>query len=449
LGADDGGVTQYDRVSEIAGPVDRVVVVGAGIAGLAAASRLRGAGIDCVVLEARDRIGGRLHTVELAGTPVDLGGSWIHHPIGNPLTAFCDGHGVVRNAGNPIPSLSAFDRVDRQRLDRAEITTYSVSESGAFWDSVRLLSERLGPDATVRDAIEAHVAERGLDGAVARRVRQELLAEVEADAPDTADKHSLGWLATDEDFGGDLFGDLPRGGYRSVVSAVAEGLDIRCNTEIDAVEVGADGVRVAGADGSVEAGSHVIVTVPLGVLKRGRPRFEPPLPTPVQGAIEALGFGRYEKIALRFESAFWRDDGVSHLIVFPAGEQEPAMWVFDLDAFGTGPVLCAHLFHSITPYALDQPPTQAVEWLKGVLTDVFGRRVPEPVATVVTAWANDPFAGGAYSHCPQGAPPLNVRPARRARARSSVARRRHAQSARPGYADGAYVSGLRAAERLV
>jgi monoamine oxidase len=66
-------------------PVDRVVVVGAGIAGLAAASRLRRAGIPCVVLEARDRVGGRLHTVDLAGVPVDLGGSSIHHPIGNLL----------------------------------------------------------------------------------------------------------------------------------------------------------------------------------------------------------------------------------------------------------------------------------------------------------------------------------------------------------------------------
>jgi monoamine oxidase len=65
--------------------VDRVVVVGAGIAGLAAASRLRRAGIPCVVLEARDRVGGRLHTVDLAGVPVDLGGSSIHHPIGNLL----------------------------------------------------------------------------------------------------------------------------------------------------------------------------------------------------------------------------------------------------------------------------------------------------------------------------------------------------------------------------
>ena len=77
-------------MSDIVGPVERVVVVGAGIAGLAAASRLRRAGIECLVLEARDRIGGRLHTIDLAGVPVDLGGSWIHHPIGNPVSTLCD-----------------------------------------------------------------------------------------------------------------------------------------------------------------------------------------------------------------------------------------------------------------------------------------------------------------------------------------------------------------------
>ena len=115
--------------------------------------------------------------------------------------------------------------------------------------------------------------------------------------------------------------------------------------------MGADGIRVTCADGSVETGSHVIVTVPLGVLKRGGPRFEPPLPEPVQAAVAALGFGRYEKIALRFETAFWRADGITHLMVFPSEDTEPALWVFDLDAFGAGPVLCAHLFHSLTPHA--------------------------------------------------------------------------------------------------
>ena len=74
------------------------MVVGAGIAGLTVANALTHAGTECVVLEARDRIGGRLHTVDLAGSPVDLGGSWIHMPAGNPMSAF------ARQAGVPCRS---------------------------------------------------------------------------------------------------------------------------------------------------------------------------------------------------------------------------------------------------------------------------------------------------------------------------------------------------------
>ncbi|HET7668110.1 MAG TPA: hypothetical protein VFK56_19005 [Mycobacterium sp.] len=94
---------------------------------------------------------------------------------------------------------------------------YARTESETFWDSVDLLSKRLGRDASARDAIETHIAERGLRGAVARRVRQELQAEVEAAAPGRIEDQSLSWLALDEVFSGELLGDLPRGGYRSVV----------------------------------------------------------------------------------------------------------------------------------------------------------------------------------------------------------------------------------------
>ena len=442
-------MAKYGAVSEIVGPVDRVVVVGAGIAGLAAATRLHRAGMACVVLEARDRIGGRLHTIDLAGVPVDLGGSWIHHPTGNPVSALCDELGIVRDPGDPIPTLSAYDRAEHRLLDRAETDKYSREESDAFWDTVDALSDRLGPDATGLDAIEAYVAERGFTGAVARRVRQALRAEVEADAGDRADNNSLRWMSYGEEFeGGPVLGELPRDGYRSVVGALARGLDVRFNTEVVSVLVDADGIRVTCADGSVESGSHVIVTVPLGVLKRRSPRFDPPLPAPAQQAIDALGFGRYEKIALRFESAFWRDDGVSHLIVFPPDDNEPAMWVFDLDAFGAGPVLCAHLFHTLTPYALDQPPAQAVAWLRDVLTDVFGRVVPDPIATAVTLWATDPFTRGAYSHFPPGADPSMFDLLGEPMHGRLMLAGEHTQSARYGYADGAYVSGLRAADRL-
>jgi monoamine oxidase len=88
-GFDDG---RMDVPVGAAEPVERVVVIGAGIAGLTAA--LAHGGVECVVVEARDRIGGRLHTVNLAGSPVDLGGSWIHTPVGNPMRTFAQQAGI-------------------------------------------------------------------------------------------------------------------------------------------------------------------------------------------------------------------------------------------------------------------------------------------------------------------------------------------------------------------
>ena len=114
---DDG---RTDVPSGVAGPVERVVVVGAGIAGLTVANALTHAGVECVVLEARDRIGGRLHTVDLAGSPVDLGGSWIHMPTGNPMSAFARQIGVPRRSADPGPEMAGFDCAEVRRLSAAE-----------------------------------------------------------------------------------------------------------------------------------------------------------------------------------------------------------------------------------------------------------------------------------------------------------------------------------------
>ena len=442
-------MAKYGAVSEIVGPVDRVVVVGAGIAGLAAASRLRRAGIACVVLEARDRIGGRLHTVDLSGVPVDLGGSWIHHPIGNPISALCD-----ESASRATPA-TPHRRCRRTTGPSADTSTTPKprstreQESDAFWDAVDALSDRLGPDATGLDAIEAYVAERGFTGAVARRVRQALRAEVEADAGDRADNNSLRWMTYGEEFEGPgarrvAPRRLPVGGRgagertrRPVQhrSRLGGGRDRRHSGEMR----GRFGRNRLACRSS---------PCPSACSSGAAPRFDPPLPAPVQRAVDALGFGRYEKIALRFESAFWRDDGISHLIVFPSDDAEPAMWVFDLDGFGAGPVLCAHLFHTLTPHALDRAHEQAVDWLRDVLADVYGHPVPDPIAAAVTSWASDPFTGGAYSHCPPGADPSMLDLLGEPMHGRLLLAGEHTQSARYGYADGAYVSGLRAADRL-
>ena len=182
------------------------------------ASALTRAGVACVVLEARDRIGGRLHTIDLAGLPVDLGGSWIHHPIGNPLRAFAEQAGVACEPGDPLPTIGGYDQSERRRLTQDEVDDALALQFEQFPDAVDELRDRLGGNATTWQAIEAFVDAAGLDATRARQARQGLRAMIEADAADRAEDQSLRWLWNEIEYDGDLFGDLPVDGYRSVVS---------------------------------------------------------------------------------------------------------------------------------------------------------------------------------------------------------------------------------------
>ncbi len=162
------------------------------------------------------------------------------------------------------------------------------------------------------------------------------------------------------------------------------------------------------ADGAVEEGSHVVVTVPLGVLKRGAPRFSPALPPDRLAAIERLGFGRFEKVALRFDEPFWRDAGFSHLMIFPPDPGQSAVWVIGLDAFGAGPALVCLVFHSAAGRVIEATSDVAAEWVLGMLAEAIGGPCPVPSAVAVTSWASDPYTGGAYTHIPPGASPADV-----------------------------------------
>jgi monoamine oxidase len=433
----------------VAGPVRRVLVVGAGIAGLTVANALHQAGVECTVLEARRRVGGRLHTVDVAGSPVDLGGSWLHHPSGNPLRRFARVAGVPCQPGNPLPTLAAFDASTRRWLSVEEVDKTLMGDLGGFVSALGTLRGRLGPNASAADGIEAFLAARGLADEPLRRARQGLRANVEADAAGSAEQQSLDWLWTQDEYDDDYFGDLPRHGYGSVVHAMASGLDVRLDWPVAGVDLTNDGVTVSSASGRVETGSHVVVAVPLGVLKAQVPTFTPSLPTERTQAVSRLGFGRYEKVVLRFARAFWREAGWSHLVLFPPDPAQPAAWVFDLDAFGNGPILACHVFHSATGHISRAWPAGAAQWLTDQLTAVLDAPCPHPLAVVVTDWAGDPYAAGAYTHVTPGASNADLDLLGTPVSGRILFAGEHTQSARVGYADGAMTSGIREAKRLL
>ncbi len=443
---DDG---RSDVPGGVAGPVERVVVVGAGISGLTVASALTRAGVECVVLEARDRIGGRLHTVDLAGSPVDLGGSWIHMPGGNPMTAFAQQVGVSRRSADPVPEMAGLDCAEGRRLADDETQAVLGLYEEPFPEAAAQLAARLGPDASAADAIEAFVTGAGLAPGPARRARQMLYGFIEAECADRAERQSLRWMWNELEYEGNYFGDVPDGGYRRLVNAMAAGVDVRLGVPVTEVAVSAGGVRVQTAQGRSEEGSHVVVTVPLGVLKREALRFSPGLPPDRLAAIGRLGFGRFEKVALRFEEPFWRAAGFPHLMIFPRDPDEWITWVMGLDAFGAGPALVFFVFHSDAGRIIDRGQDGAVRWALGLLGEAIGTPCPEPVEVAVTSWGTDPYTGGAYTHIPPEASPADADLLGEPVGGRLLFAGEHTQSARLAYADGALTSGIREAKRLL
>jgi len=220
-----------------------VVVVGAGAAGLAAAEVLAAEDYDVVVLEGRDRIGGRLHTdTDTFGVPVDLGASWVHGVEGNPV------------------------------LD------YDLDTRPFDYDDYELKGEE------TRDFL------------IASEVEQEYAADEDELSPEaTEEGEELG--------GGDAF---VVGGYQRLADALAADVDVELGVEVTGVAWSGGGVELTTSAGARRADA-VIVSVPLGVLQAGRPAFTPGLPEAKVAAIRRLGMGVMSKAILRFDKVFWDD----------------------------------------------------------------------------------------------------------------------------------------------
>jgi len=386
-----------------------VIVVGAGVAGLSAARALRDAGHEVVVLEARDRIGGRIWTPVVGGAPVDAGAMFVHGVVGNPLAAVCNALGITHEPSDfglgPV-----FDAASGAVLGEQRMMQLGLAMRDFEIQLVRLAAS-LPEDASVRDGIKAF-----LDGAAdlseeARRLASfaltQLLIEIyESGPPELMSLDNYVEAPYEEFAGGN---HVVAGGYVTLVDALAVGLDVRLGEPVTGIHHGADGVVVQTASGE-HRGSHAIVTVPLGVLKSGSIEFEPPLPASKRGAIERLDMGNLEKVVLRFEKPFWRERGASGTILYIARTPGEFPAFVDWTAAAGAPTLvCLYGGRSardvLAKWADGEIAARALEGLR----DVFGADVPSPTATLVTRWRDDPWARGSYSYLPIGSSPDDMR----------------------------------------
>jgi monoamine oxidase len=439
------GLTPKSRVN--AGPTEspngmsrRIIVIGAGLAGLAAARELQNQGYQVLVLEGRDRIGGRLWTsTKWPDIPLDLGASWIHGLAGNPLTELAKQANakVIATSyeSNRIYDVSGneLEEAKERRLDKLREQlqkTIDVAQDADKDISLRQVIDRL--QARIRADEEG---KQMLNFIASSTLEQEYAGSVE--------KMSAQWFDSAEEFGGEdgLFAE----GYHQIVKLLANGLTVKTGQVVQRVDWDGDEVLVSTKTEKFSA-PQVVVTLPLGVLKAGRVEFSPPLPKGIGQAIEKLDMGVLNKCYLRFPKVFWPDD-VDWLECITAQHGEWVEWVSFVRAVNA-PVLlgfnAADRGREIETWT-DQ---QIVASAMATLRHLFGSGIPEPIDYQITRWASDPFALGAYSYNPAGADPK----LRRQLAKPVADKLYFAGEATDheyfGTAHGAYLSGLRAAEQI-
>lgn len=244
----ESGVMAADSL--LAADKHKIAIVGAGMSGLAAAHKLAAAGRAVTVFEARDRIGGRIWTSDTLAAPVDLGAAWIHGVTDNPLTALSDRIDLERRVGEP---------------------SFIV---------------------------------RGKDGQLVHDYPDWIfeVALVEQEHGTERENMNQADLSADPDYDGDHV-VFPQG-YSQIFDALSGDYEVRLNHAVDAIHYSNSGAELRVGEARFEFDA-VLVSLPLGVLKRDMVAFHPPLPAPKRQAINRLEMGLLDKLYLQFDQVFW------------------------------------------------------------------------------------------------------------------------------------------------
>ncbi len=393
------GISGCGSSSDSTAQRSTVVVVGAGAAGLASARRLADAGVDVVVLEARNRIGGRTWSYDFgAGTTIDLGASWIHgtQPVLEDLVRELE----LQTVNTDFTNMLVHDTSGGTRqIDSATVTDLQLRVGSNI-----LVAALNQPTLSVQSIIDRMWQDNLLVGYSNEFTQFITTAFFETDfaassetIPAQAFLELLAPPGEPTDPGEELGTKntaFPHG-YNQITDYLARGLDVRLNTVVQRIDYSGDAVQISTTRGRYEA-DVVIVTVPIGVLKAGKIEFSPALPERKQGAIDRMGSGVLNKLYLKFPYAFWEHD--ADVLGFSRPERGGfAVW-HNMERITGQPILMAFSSgqSAIDIEKLRDPQIVALAMQR--LRDFYGDDIPEPTDYKITRWHSDPYALGSYSY---------------------------------------------------
>jgi monoamine oxidase len=400
-----------------------VVVIGAGAAGVGAGRALAAAGRRFVILEARDRVGGRAWTVDTGhGFPVDLGCEWLHSAPANPLVPLARAAGVT---------VDEYDKLWAEEWNLAKLGAAAYAElRGAvdgLFDKAAALAAAGGPDAALGDLLPA-----------GNRWRPAIEAICGWSTGGRLDQLSAVDVGRNEDL--QVNWRLPAG-YGALIARLGEGLPLRVACPVTRIDWRGRDVVIESASGRLTA-RQVILTLPSNVLAGGGVEFLPALPAEKLQAAADLPLGANLKVFLKIEGEPF---GPPRDVQLPTRYDRADCAFLHLHPFDR-PLVAGYFGGDIARELEAAGLAAAADFLESELAFGFGEAVRGRFTALATSgWMADPLAGGAYSYARPGAAA-----ARAALAAPLDERLFFAGEATSPHdfatAHGAYLSGLAAAE---
>ncbi|SEP78087.1 monoamine oxidase [Faunimonas pinastri] len=357
-------------------PID-AAVIGGGAAGVAAARRLHQAGLSTLILEARDRLGGRGHTVQTEAGPVDLGCGWLHSGDVNPWTDITGERGFT------------VDRTPPPWGVEREEPGFPIAEQQEFGDASDRFYTQLAvaagrpEDAPASTLLEAGSRWNGLLHAVSTWING-----VELEGVSIEDLHAyadteVNWRVAE--------------GYGALIARHGEGLPVSLRTPVTTIDHSGKTIRIDTPRGTVEARA-VVLTVSTGVLAAEGIRFTPALPEKLEAAA-LLPPGLADKLFLFVDSA--AGDLEKDSRVFGATDTARTA-SFHIRPFGRPLVEC--YFGGVMARELEgQGEAAFADFAIGQLVELYGADFRRRLTVgPMHAWGTDPYAFGSYSHARPG-----------------------------------------------
>lgn len=393
------------HIPEEASSERSVLIIGAGLAGLAAARQLLSFGFKVLVLEGRDRPGGRVYTQKLGKkghyAAVELGGSVITGIHANPLGVLARQLSIPLHKVRDKCPLYKPDGtlVDEERDSTVEFTFNRLLDKVT---ELRKIMGGFASDVSLGSVLDTLQALYSV--AKSKEERQLLdwhLANLEyANAGCLSELSAAYW---DQDDPYEMGGDhcFLAGGNWRLIKALCEGVPILYGKTVCTIRHGSDGVEVIAGDQVFQA-DIALCTVPLGVLKRKTITFEPELPKRKLDAINRLGFGLLNKVAIVFPHVFWGEDlDTFGCLSNHAHERGEFFLFYSYHTVSGGAVLVALVAGEATQDFERTDPTILLHRVLKVLRGIYnpkGIDVPNPIQTVCTKWGSDALSYGSYSH---------------------------------------------------